>query len=166
MKTLIATLMLLFAVVMPASAESLPAPEGPVILTVSGNIENTQDGEAARFDLEQLKQIDSKLLDVQTRWTDEAHEYYGPRLLALLKQVGATGQTVRMIALNDYAIDVDLAYIEKYDPILAWRDNGQVMRVRDKGPLWVILPVDQYPYLNEGDHSAKMIWQLTAIEIR
>lgn len=166
MKKIIISLCLMMGVTLPLAAQPLSQPEGKVILTVTGKIGNTQDGRVARFDLEQLKQLDSHTYHFQTRWTDSAHEYHGPRLMALLEAVAARGDVIRLTALNDYSVDVDLAFVQQYDPVLAWRQDGKKMSVRDKGPLWLLLPIHQFPHLNHGENSAKMIWQLRDIEIR
>ncbi len=50
--------------------------------------------------------------------------------------------------------------------ILAWQDDGMTMRVRDKGPLWFILPLDQHPELRRSEFTDMMIWQLSAIDIQ
>lgn len=147
-------------------AAGLSPPEGKVILTVTGNIENTQNGVAAEFDLEQLQQLTSDTFRLQTRWTNQAHEYHGPLLSAVLKKVGAKGSSLRLTALNDYTIEIQTAYVEKYQPILAWRDDGETMSVRNKGPLWLILPLDKYPELKTEENTGNMIWQLSHIEIR
>ena len=42
---------------MPARAADLPTPKGDVILTVSGAIGTTNEGDAAVFDLEMLKAL-------------------------------------------------------------------------------------------------------------
>lgn len=147
-------------------AASLPEPSGRVLLTLSGKISNTQGGSVAKFDLEQLKQLKSSTFKLQTRWNDEPHEFHGPFLSAILEKVGATGSTLRLTALNDYTIDIERDFIEKYQPILAWRDNGRMMSVRNKGPLWLLLRHDLYDELNSENNTGKMIWQLHKIEIR
>ncbi len=166
MKKFVISLCLLLGVSLPLYAQPLPEPEGKVILSIAGKIGKSQDGKVARFDLSQLQQLDSKAFYFQTRWTDTAHEYHGPRLSALLEAVDAKGDIIRMTALNDYSVDIDRAFIQQYDPILAWQQDGRKLSVREKGPLWLLLPIHEFPHLNEGESSAKMIWQLRDIEIR
>lgn len=147
-------------------AENLPQPTGKVILSITGKITHTQDGESAHFDLASLQQIDSDTFNLHTRWSDRIHEYHGPLLSALLEKVGANGDRLHLTALNDYSITLERDYIEKYQPILAWRDDGKKMSVRDKGPLWLLLPHDKYPELNSESNTGNMIWQLRRIEIK
>ena len=48
----------------------------------------------------------------------------------------------------------------------AFRQNGAVLTVRDKGPLWIVFPRDDYPELNDPRVDLQWVWQLRAIEIR
>lgn len=164
MKSLVFVLVAFFS--LSTQATPLTEPTGKVVLTVSGKINNTLDGTSARFDLKQLKQLPSATFTLKTRWSDGVHEYQGPLLTALLELVGATGDTLFLTALNDYSIEIKRAYAEKYQPILAWSMDGKPMSVRDKGPLWLMLPHDKYPELNEEIHTGRMIWQLSNIEIK
>jgi hypothetical protein len=159
-------LCLLLAISGYAVADHLKQPTGKVVLTVTGQIQHTLDGQQVTFDLEQLKQLPSDTFTLHTRWADREHEFHGPLLSAVLDQVGAYGSTLHMTALNDYSITIDRIHIDKYQPILAWKNDGQPMSVREKGPLWLLFPHDQYPELNEEFYTSKMIWQLSNIEIR
>lgn len=164
MKGLVFLLLTFFSVT--AHANLLTAPTGKVILTISGKITNTLDGKSTQFDLEQLKQLPSETFTLKTRWSDDTHTYHGPLLSAILDRVGIKGDTLLLTALNDYSIEIEHSYIEKYQPILAWSKDGKPMSVREKGPLWLLLPHDKYPELNEEVHTGRMIWQLTTIEIK
>lgn len=165
MKVLLKALLVSLLTVFTTYAATLPEPEGRVVLTITGAVENTQDGTAARFDLAQLKSLESATFNLHTRWTDRVHEYKGPLLTAVLATVGAKGTVLRLTALNDYSIDIDRTFVEKYQPILALQDDGKKMSLRDKGPLWLLLPHDKYPELNSEENTGKMIWQLHQIEI-
>ncbi len=69
-------------------------------------------------------------------------------------------------ALNDYAADIDLSDIEKYQPIVAYWQDGKPMRVRDKGPFWLIYPQSSFPKeLNIERYHSQMVWQLKQIHI-
>jgi hypothetical protein len=53
-----------------ASAQSLGAPDGPVILTVSGAVSHTNVDGAARFDHAMLERIGPTTLRTTTPWTE------------------------------------------------------------------------------------------------
>lgn len=161
----LASMLLLFSATAYSAGEISP-PTGKVILTLSGKIQHTQDGKLAKFDLNQLKQLPSNTFTYQTRWDDKVRKYHGPLLSAVLKEVGIQGSHLRLKALNDYTVEMDKAYIKKYQPILAWQVDGETMSIRNKGPLWLLLPHDKYPELTSEVHTGRMIWQLTHIEVR
>ncbi|MGH1432745.1 MAG: hypothetical protein ACRBB4_16735 [Neptuniibacter sp.] len=164
MKSLVFFLVSFFS--LTTYAAPLTEPTGKVILTVTGNIKHTLEGDTARFDLEQLKQLSSETFTLKTRWSDTTHAYHGPLLSAVLEHVGSKGDRLFLTALNDYSIEIERSYVEKYQPILAWSEDGKPMSVRDKGPLWLLLPHDKYPELNAEVHTGRMIWQLSTIEIK
>ncbi|ATL94905.1 molybdopterin-binding oxidoreductase [Aeromonas sp. CU5] len=157
--------LLLSLVIMPtASAEALT---GPVILKVSGDIKSTDevDGKVL-FDLVKLQALPQHEVVTGNPWVDKPHRYRGPKLADLLASVGANGKTVILTALNSFQISIEWDKVAKYDPILAWQDDGVVMRVRDKGPIWFMLPLDQYPELKRSEYTDMMIWQLDSIDIQ
>ncbi|MGL6152266.1 MAG: molybdopterin-binding oxidoreductase [Aeromonas sobria] len=157
--------LLLSLVIMPtASAEALT---GPVILKVSGNIKSADevDGKVL-FDLAKLQALPQHEVVTGNPWVDKPHRYRGPKLVDLLASVGANGETVILTALNSFQISIEWDKVAKYDPILAWQDDGIVMRVRDKGPIWFMLPLDQYPELKRSEYTDMMIWQLDSIDIQ
>lgn len=148
------------------SLESAEPIKGEILLSVKGLLDDRYKGGERHFDLNQLKAFESDSFVVKTRWSESKHEYHGPKLSAILAAVGAKGNSLRLFALNDYSVDVDLDFIEKYQPILAWREDGKAMTLRNKGPLWLMLPLHKYDELNEFKYTAAMIWQLRSIEIR
>ena len=90
----------------------------------------------------------------------------GGALADVLTAVKANGKSITLTALNSFQIRINWDKVRQYDPILAWQDDGVTMRVRDKGPLWFILPLDQHPELKRSEFTDMMIWQLSAIDIQ
>lgn len=84
----------------------------------------------------------------------------------LLDAVGADGETVKAIALNDYMIDIPISDVERYEVLLALKMNGEYMRVRDKGPIWIVYPYDQYDELNEPGIRERSVWQLRELIVK
>ncbi|HDN9007966.1 molybdopterin-binding oxidoreductase [Aeromonas sp. 602658] len=157
---------LLFALIaMPlVAAEAL---KGPVILKVSGNISSPDevDGKVL-FDLATLQALPQYEIVSSNPWVDKPHKYRGPKVADVLAAVGANGKSITLTALNSFQIRINWDKVAKYNPILAWEDDGVAMRVRDKGPLWFMLPLDQYPELKRSEYTDMMIWQLDLIDIQ
>lgn len=149
----------------PATAGDLPLPTGQVILEVSGKIGRTNRNNDAIFDREMLEKIGFSTLRTTTTWTDGVVTFQGVPFSGLLDAVNAQGTRVSAVAVNDYAIELDAAELRRYPVLLAMRMNGQEMRVRDKGPIWVVYPRDDFPELASEDNNYKWIWQLKALKI-
>ena len=156
---------LLFSLVVPTMA--LATPEGPVILKVTGNLDpaDPTDGEVA-FDMAMIQALPQHEIVTSNPWVDKPHKYVGPKLADVLTAVKANGKSITLTALNSFQIRINRDKVRQYDPILAWQDDGVTMRVRDKGPLWFILPLDQHPELKRSEFTDMMIWQLSAIDIQ
>ena len=148
-----------------AQAAELSMPEGPVLLTVTGEISNTSDGEAAMFDLAALRALGESEITTDTIWTEGDHVFTGVRLHDLLQHVGATGAEIAATAINDYTVTVPVSDATEGGPIIAYAMDGDLMSRRDKGPLWLI-----YPYASSSDYRTEVIysrsiWQLDRIEL-
>jgi hypothetical protein len=43
--------------------------------------------------------------------------------------------------------------------------DGQLLKVRDKGPLWIVYPRDEYSALRNNIHDSRWVWQLNRLQI-
>lgn len=147
------------------NAADLSAPQGPVVLTVSGNITNTNGDDVARFDQAMLEALEQRTTTAATPWFDSAHDFTGPLASAILEAVGAQGKTMRIVALNDYFADVPIQDTRDFPVVFATHFDGQMMSVRDKGPLFLIYPFDEYPELFNEVYFGRSVWQIIRIEV-
>jgi hypothetical protein len=97
-------------------------------------------------------------------WSDKAETFSGPLLQDVLNTTCNNSEKIKLTALNDYAIDMDFNEVKKYQPIIALSVNGKRLSVREKGPLWVMLPLDEHK-ITDRSLDGIMIWQLSDIEI-
>ena len=151
---------------LPSAADTLAKPDGKVILVVSGKIENTNAGTTAEFDRSQLEALAPAVLETSTPWTDGVQRFEGFPVTALLDLVGAKGETIRATAVNDYAVTMPVEELVASNAFVALRQNGEPMKVRDRGPLWIIFPYDSDARLTGDDFLNWSIWQLKSIEIQ
>jgi hypothetical protein len=160
-------LLLPFCLVSPSvnAADDWQAlPANPIILTVTGELGCCPQGQAL-FDLQRLDALPQVEVNTQTPWTEQVDSYQGVRLSVLLNELKAQGQRIDATALNDYSMLLNLQAARKYPVILATRKNGKVMSVRDKGPIWVIYPLNDFPELRKEEHHQAMVWQLKSLNI-
>ncbi|EEX64516.1 hypothetical protein VCJ_003050 [Vibrio metoecus] len=73
--------------------------------------------------------------------------------------------SVTFIALNDYAANISIADIEQYEPIVAYYLDGTEMKIRNKGPFWLVYNLDKNPKLNNPIYYTHMVWQISHILI-
>lgn len=162
-----AALLCLAVVTLPARADALPRPSGEVILTVSGRIHNFNgpDG-TALFDRAMLDDLAGREATMETPWTKGRVAFKGPLGRAILQAVGADGDTVKVVALNDYAALLPVSDFTDHDAILATSMNGKPMSVRDKGPVFVVYPFDKEPSLYNETYFGRSVWQVKAIAVQ
>ncbi len=148
-----------------AVAQDLPSPEGEVILTVSGAIANTNNGDTATFDLAMLEAMETVTVETTTIWTEGEQTFTGVPLGALMEAVGAESAMLNATAINDYSVEIPAEDWVEGGAIVAYMNNGEAMSVRDKGPLWVVYPFDDdAKYQTEVTYS-RSIWQLDRIVV-
>jgi hypothetical protein len=148
------------------AADGLAPPREPVVLTVTGAISLTNAPGRAVFDLEMLERLGLGRLTTWTPWTEGEVEFEGVLARRLMEAVAAQGTEVDALALNDYAQTIPLDDFQRYDVLLATRVNGQLMRVRDKGPIWIVYPWSEHPELDDFGTREKSVWQLSSLHVR
>jgi hypothetical protein len=141
----------------PAAAEDLLA------------IRNAADPAQAevRFSEADLLALPQVTIRTRTEFTDGVVDFVGPLVRDVVAFIDAgAATTAHMVAANDYAIDVPLSDIADYDVILALQANGVRLTIRDKGPIWLMYPLDDHAKLQDPMYNNRLIWQLTSIELR
>ena len=154
-----------------SAAEGRMAPaSGPVLLEISGNIStsnatNARDEAVLKLDRDAILALPQATIDTHTGWTDGIQQFEGVRLVALLDHAGADGSLITAIALNDYRADIPISDLSEHDILVAHTWNGERMRVRDRGPLWIIYPSGPEVTSQPSLRNSKMVWQLEKLEI-
>lgn len=147
-------------------AQVLSKPTGPVILIVTGNITNTNtDQKTAEFDRGMLMNLEVIEQKTMTPWSEGVDLYRGPLLRSVMSAVGAKTDELSVTALNDYSAKVPMKDGDDYDVILAMDMNGKAMRVRDKGPLFILYPFSSTPSLNNEVIHNRSVWQIKSINV-
>ncbi|MEP6721274.1 MAG: oxidoreductase [Variovorax sp.] len=121
-------------------------------------------GEADWLTQAQILALPVSVIVTATDWTPVSR-FEGPLLSEVLKLKASPAQTLRVYALNDYAITIPVSDLEKYAPILAHTRNGVRMKRGDFGPLFIVYPRDQRPELRAPSMAARMAWQACRIDV-
>ena len=165
MKNALAGLVLALLPLSALPALALDAPQGPVVLTVKGDIANPNVDGAAVFDMAMLEALAGRKAAMETPWTKGVTTFEGPLLSAVLEAAGAKGATLKVVALNDYSADVPMEDATDLNSILAVKMNGKPMSVRDKGPIFMIYPFDEKPELYNEKYFSRSVWQIKEIDV-
>lgn len=150
---------------MTLPAWALEKPVGPVVLTVTGRVRHLNAGNSAQFDMAMLEALPQHTVRTRTPWFAKSRRFTGPLLRDVLAAAGATGGLMRLIALNDYRVDMPVDDAQRYDVVMARLIDDQPLTVRDKGPLFIIYPFDDKPELQGAVYYARSAWQLRTIEV-
>jgi len=162
-----AAFVMLLSLAQGAQADAvLPAPHSAPILTMTGTIAHTNAEGGASFDAEMLAALPRQKIVTATPWYDQPRTFEGPLLRDLLAVVGASGRTLKIAALNDYAADVPFGDVLAYNVVIADRIDGQPIPVGERGPLFIVYPFDQIPQLKSERYYQRSVWQVKSIEVR
>lgn len=162
------TLVVFSALAVPNSpdAAELQQPEGRPILVISGNISATNSDEGAAFDLAMLEALGMESFQTMTPWYDEPVIFEGVPMTVLMDAVGADGETILAVALNDYSSEVPISDFAEHGTLLALKRNGEYMPIRDKGPIFIVYPYDSDDRLHNQIYYARSAWQVHKIIVR
>lgn len=103
----------------------------------------------------------------RTDYTDGEALFSGPLAREVLGEDALRAARVAvMTAANDYTVEVPVEDLLEYDVIFATRMNGLPLSRRDKGPVWLMYPIDRHEELRNPAVNSRLIWQLERIELR
>jgi hypothetical protein len=143
-----------------APARDLGTPTGPVILSVTDAAGGTWT-----FDRAMIEALGWQTITTVTPFTEGPQEFAGIPLSALVDATGAEGTTIEAVAINDYTAQIPTAHIAEHGVFLALDHNGEAMRVRDRGPVWIIYPSETVDAPAQRFDS-QMVWQLRELNFR
>jgi hypothetical protein len=124
------------------------------------------DGEAIELSLEEIEALPQTVFVSHNEFVDAPTVFRGPLVRDVLALGGLQdAEVVRFTALNDYSVDIPARDFAAYDAILAVEANGRRLSRRDKGPLWLVYPMDSHPDLQQHEFIARLIWQVVRVEV-
>ena len=161
-----ALLLALAAVTPLAVAQSLDAPKGRTVLSVSGKIGATNKGDLAVFDMAMIEKLPQHSFTTRTPWYDKPVKFTGPLLKDVLALVKSSGTTLSAVAINDYKINIPIEDLGKHGVLMARLIDDKPIPVRSKGPLFVVYPFDNAAELRTSVYYERSIWQLKALDLQ
>ncbi len=150
---------------MPAFGGTSDTSPGEPTLTVYGKIRKVNQANTAIFDMAMLKAMPQHDIRTTTPWYRQIRTFTGPLLRDVLAACGAQGESLRLLALNDFRSDMPITDPQRFDIIVAHLLDGKPMSVRDKGPLFVMYPFSSHAELRSVTYYTRAVWQLHSIEV-
>ncbi|WP_411800854.1 putative pterin-binding protein [Aeromonas caviae] len=104
--------------------------------------------------------------ETATPWTLGTHRYRGPTLKSVLAaQQVDSASTIDVAALNGYQQRVDLSLFAKVPLTLVRYQDDKPLTRRNKGPLWLLVPLSAHPDMDVSAIHNNMVWQVIRIEV-
>ena len=166
-----------------ASAVELEKAKGPVVLTIAGNVSNTnrpafaesEDAflnyhekkfdSAAEFDLAMLESLGMQKVVIDFEGWPAPTTVEGPRLNDVLAAAGAAGKDIAVVALDGYASEISAAEVASLNWIVGLKRDGRHLKIGQRGPLWVVYNKRDGSALTAED-ELRWPWAAFYIEVR
>lgn len=104
--------------------------------------------------------------ETATPWTLGTHRYSGPTLKSVLAQQQVdSASAIDVAALNGYQQRVDLSLFAKVPLTLVRYQDDKPLTRRNKGPLWLLVPLSAHPDMDVSAIHNNMVWQVIRIEV-
>ncbi|MFQ2763795.1 hypothetical protein ACK301_13080 [Aeromonas caviae] len=104
--------------------------------------------------------------ETATPWTLGTHRYRGPTLKSVLAaQQVDSASAINVAALNGYQQRVDLSLFAKVPLTLVRYQDDKPLTRRNKGPLWLLVPLSAHPDMDVSAIHNNMVWQVIRIEV-
>ncbi|WP_423842144.1 hypothetical protein [Aeromonas caviae] len=104
--------------------------------------------------------------ETATTWTLGTHRYRGPTLKSVLAaQQVDSASAIDVAALNGYQQRVDLSLFAKVPLTLVRYQDDKPLTRRNKGPLWLLVPLSAHPDMDVSAIHNNMVWQVIRIEV-
>ena len=148
-----------------AFAGPLGAPNGKVVLTISGKIGESNSPKGVEFDMAMIEKLPQRTFTTLTPWETKPVQFTGPLLRDVLAAVKAQGTVIKAMALNDFQSTIPVEDAMKFDVVMAHKMNGKPISVKTKGPLFIVYPYDAKPELRSAVYYERSPWQLKSLTI-
>ncbi|MFQ2558644.1 hypothetical protein [Aeromonas caviae] len=104
--------------------------------------------------------------ETATPWTLGTHRYRGPTLKSVLAaQQVDSASAIDVAALNGYQQRVALSLFAKVPLTLVRYQDDKPLTRRNKGPLWLLVPLSAHPDMDVSAIHNNMVWQVIRIEV-
>jgi len=130
------------------------------------SLTNVSDGAVVELTEDDLLAMEQFTVFTENEFVDGLVEFTGPLARDVIAFLNASEiGTLKLTAVNDYAVEVPMSDLLEYDVIFAMTQNGTRFSIRDKGPIWVIYPMSENVELQDRVYNDRLIWQLVKVDV-
>jgi hypothetical protein len=146
-----------------AAGQKIAAPDGEVVLTVSGDIGARNKGKTLQLDLDSLEQMRQFRLEAAEPFLKRRVTFEGVLLADLLAVAGVpdSASKISLTALDDYKVDFTLADVRSSQMLLATKADGKHMPVDRSGPIRIVFPDSS----SLGRNPDLWIWSVSTMKV-
>jgi hypothetical protein len=115
------------------------------------------------LDLSILDKLPQKTISLYEPFLKTRRSYTGVLMSDLLAAsgMGASATKVHLVALDDYAVDLDVSLLKAGNILLASREEGKEIPIAEGGPIRVVFADD----VEQGKNTDLWIWSVRTIEV-
>lgn len=124
-----------------------------------------KDGNVINVTRNEIEKLPSYKITTSTNFTSR-EDFVGVKFKDLMEYYKLSGDKVRAFALDDYSFTLNIHEMLRYNVIVAYKMNGEYMKISELGPFAIIYPIDQFPELNSLSVNAKTVWQIKLLEVK
>lgn len=144
-------------------AASAPAPKERVLTTVYA-----KDGkvllELTESSIASFKKDGFK---ATAPWYKQTHQFDGISFADVLTKAGVGAkETLVVIAWDKYKIEMPAADVFETNVILATHIDGKRFELKDKGPFFIMYPMDDKPKYKDPTYFNRSVWQIKEIRVK
>ncbi|HET7518417.1 MAG TPA: molybdopterin-dependent oxidoreductase [Actinomycetes bacterium] len=146
-----------------AAGERISAPEGEVVLTVTGDIGAANKGRRLELDLASLERMRQVRLEAAEPFLKRRVMFEGVLLSDLLAVAGVpdSASKVSLTALDDYKVQFKVADVRSSQMLLATKADGKHMTVDRSGPIRIVFPDGS----SLGRNPDLWIWSVSEMKV-
>ena len=106
------------------------------------------------------------LANLTTPWYSTPQTFSGPTLRSIFEKYGISKtDQIRIVAHNDYTVDLPASDAWTFNVIVATHNNGKRMSLKEKGPFFTMYPLDN-PKASAQQYFSRCVWQVISIDVK
>ena len=150
-----------------SEGETISAPKSEPILTVSGKIGATNQGDALALDLETIEQLQIVEYKIFDLFENQQVTFEGVLLNDLMDlwQIQPEATFLEIKALNDYTITIPIQTTREIPILFALKQGGKYMERNYRGPAMLVVPPFENKPEIEINRQAFWIRQIESISV-